>query len=140
MKQLNFARRASVLVALLMVVLISACESEPPKVAVDELPPGNPENGADLFAVSVQGATACSSCHQLNAARSSGPSLQYYGDIAGDRVDGESAEAYTYYAIIRPSRYLVRGYSNVMPSNYEDVFTEQELADLIAYLLTLKAE
>jgi cytochrome c2 len=42
-------------------------------------------------------------------------------------------------SILNPSAYVVPGYpDNLMPATFEEVFTEQEIADLIAYLLTLK--
>ncbi len=55
-------------------------------------------------------------------------------------MDDQSAEEYTFYSILRPSKYLVQGFSNVMPSNYEEKLSQQETADLITYMLTLGAD
>lgn len=126
------------LFALGLLLIIGACASDPPKIALEDLPQGDAERGAALFRESIKGAPSCSSCHQLNSARSTGPGFEGYAQRAGRRVEGESAATYTYYSIIRPARYVVSGYSNVMPSNYEEVLSEQQLADLIAYLLTLE--
>ena len=59
-------------------------------------------------------------------------------EVAGERGDGNSAEVYTLGGLLRPSKHLGRGDSNVMPSEYADKLTRQEIADLIAYLHTLQ--
>lgn len=135
--QLLNPTRLLVLVLLLAAMMV-ACESEPPKVAVDDLPDGDAARGAELYNESINGAPSCISCHQLSDAAGAGPGLGGYATIAGDRVDGESAEEYTYNAIIRPAKYLVTGYSNIMYNGYEDALSPQDLADLVAYLLTLE--
>lgn len=118
-------------------LIVMACAKEEPETSVLELPEGRAGIGASLFNQSINDAASCSSCHALSSARGAGPGMANYGDRAGNVVDGESAEEYTYWAILRPGRHLVSGYSNVMPSNYEDALSDQQLADLIAYLLTL---
>jgi hypothetical protein len=66
-----------------------------------------------------------------------GPGLQNYSQIAADRVADQTAREYTYHAIVNPSDYVVSSYSNLMYAQYEEALSDQELADLIAYLLTL---
>lgn len=119
-----------------LLLLLVACSKDPPKTAVDDLPPGDVDNGAVLFNQQIAGNQSCVSCHALNAARGAGPGMEGYAERAATEVDGESAEVYSYWSILRPSRHLVRGYSNVMPSNYEDTLDDQQVADLIAFMLT----
>jgi len=122
---------------LLMIILV-ACSPEDLDFAYDDLPPGDPARGAELYAQSSGGSASCLSCHSLDGVKGAGPPLDGYAGVAGDRVDGKSAEAYTFESLLRPSKHLVRGYSNVMPSDYADKLTRQEIADLIAYLHTLQ--
>ena len=56
---------------------------------------------------------------------------------AGQRVPGLSAEEYIRQSILEPSAYLVSGYRNIMYPLYKDKLSQQDLADLIAYLETL---
>ena len=66
-----------------------------------------------------------------------GNSLAGLAEIAGSRVGGQSAEEYLYWSVLRPGRYLVASYSNIMFADYEERLEALDLADLIAYLLTL---
>ena len=45
---------------------------------------------------------------------------------------------YLYWSILRPGRYVVAGYSNIMYAGYEEGLEAADIADLIAYLLTLE--
>lgn len=115
-----------------------ACQQEEPETAFEDIPEGNATRGAQLFNQQFDSAASCSSCHAVsNDGRGAGPGLRAYRDRAGGRVDDEDAAEYTYWSILRPSRYVLRGYTNIMPDNYEEVLSEQDLADLIAYLLSL---
>lgn len=84
----------------------------------------------------------CTACHALEkGARLVGPSWYSVGATAGERVAGQSAEAYLYNSILHPGDYVVPDFlPNLMPANYADLLTEQELAELIAYLATLQGE
>lgn len=82
---------------------------------------------------------ACSTCH--NAAsedRLVGPGLLNISERAASRVAGEDAVTYLHNAIVAPSAYLVETYPDqLMPQNYGEILTEQQIADLIAYLMSL---
>lgn len=86
---------------------------------------------------------ACSTCHNANnEQRLIGPGLLNIQDRAGTRVEGEAAEVYLYNAIIHPNDYIVQEPDyvypeNLMPQVYADIFSEEEIYDIIAYLLTL---
>lgn len=47
-----------------------------------------------------------------------------------------SAEAYSVASILQPGDVVTPGYSNIMPSNYGQHLSDQELADLVAYVLS----
>lgn len=131
----------------LLTLLAAACAPAPPAnngpqpdndaTLVAALPQGDPERGAALFGQQISGAQACTTCHSLDGSAGIGPTVQGYGAVAATRVGGESAEEYTYHAIVQPIRYIVPGYPNVMYALYDAVLSEQQIADLIAYLLTL---
>ena len=123
-------------------MVLSGCESEPPKIAFDEidLSVADAGSGEKLFGQSNGDAPTCASCHRVEGSGGGdiGPSLAGIANIAGDRVDGQSAEEFLYWSILRPSKHLTAGYSNLMYANYEDALEAADIADLIAYLMTLK--
>jgi hypothetical protein len=45
------------------------------------------------------------------------------------------ADAYIYESIVFPGAFVVQGYNDVMPHDFGARMTEQELADVLAYLL-----
>jgi mono/diheme cytochrome c family protein len=90
----------------------------PPKVA------GGP--GAQVFANN-----GCGGCHTLAAAESGGVT----GPNLDEELPGES-EAAVHEMIVDPNAEIVKGYPpNVMPQNYEQTLSSQELEDLVEYLL-----
>lgn len=121
---------------LLFVFLLAACS--PASSTDDTLPAGDADRGARLFQEAIDGAPACITCHTVDTSPSQvGPVLSGYGAIAGDRVEGQSAEAYTRISIERPAAHIVPGFSNTMFAQYSRYLSDQQLADLIAYLLSL---
>ncbi|MEM9951489.1 MAG: c-type cytochrome [Chloroflexota bacterium] len=85
---------------------------------------------------------ACTTCHLEadSSVRQVAPSLVGYREIAGTRVEGQDAYTYTYNAIRYANDYVVEGYqANVMPV-YDNILTDQEVYDLIAYIWTLEAD
>lgn len=101
------------------------------------MPPGDAQRGAILFTQSINGAPACSTCHALDTTTLVGPGMEGYGERAGSQVSGISAEAYTVQSITRPASHIVPNYSNVMYNGFGDKLSAQELADLVAYSLSL---
>jgi len=117
--------------------ILAACSSGGRGAAsFEELPAGDAARGATLFTESVNGAPACSTCHTLDGSIVVGPSLQGYGAVAGTMVSGKSAEEYTFESIMRPAAFTVSGFANLMYNNYEAKLSSQNVADLIAFLLT----
>lgn len=123
-------------IILCCLLMVSACQSTEP-VEVSELPEGDAARGAELFQQVINGAPSCSTCHRITDEASTGPGLAGFSEVAGERVPGTSAFDYTHQSIIQPARYIVSGYSNLMYSGYATRLSGQQIADLIAYLLTL---
>lgn len=101
-------------------------EVEPTEEAAS--PAGDPAAGEELFA------TNCSACHAEEDG--AGPPLAGIGERAATRVDGMSAEEYLHESIVDPAAYVVEGFAPIMPKDYADKLSEEEITDLIAYLLT----
>ena len=59
-------------------------------------------------------------------------------ELEDDPLVSRETLEYLYTSIINPDAVVVEGYpDNLMPEIFHDIFTEEELADLIAYLVTL---
>ncbi len=107
----------------------------------------SPDNGEILFNENYEvtmndgsiGAWACSVCHNVNSDEAgTGPGMLNLPSNAGERVPGQPAELYIYNSIVHPNDYIVEGYDEgVMPVGYAEIFSEQELYDLAAYILSI---
>ena len=128
------------LVLALVILLLSACTTAPPRIALADLDFGlaDPGSGEKLYNQSKNEAPACSACHSITGENSGiGNSLAGVAAVAGARVRGQSAEEFLYWSILRPGQHLVAGYANLMYADYDESLEPADLADLIAYLLTL---
>ena len=133
-------RKALALIALCW-LLMTACNADPPRIAFADLDftLADAGSGEKLFNQSNNEAPACAACHKISGQSSGiGNSLAGIGAAASGRVAGQSAEEYLFWSIARPGRRLVPGYSNIMYAGYEDSLEAADIADLIAYLLTLE--
>jgi mono/diheme cytochrome c family protein len=77
----------------------------------------------------------CANCHSLDGSSADAPSLQGIARRVPPEYD--SAEAYLAEMILDPpdsSGEARGGYPNAMPSNYDELLSAQELADLIVFL------
>ena len=119
----------------LLLLLTAACSTT--SADADTLQPGDAVRGAALFTESISGAPICSSCHTLDGSTLVGPSLQGFAAVASTRVEGQSAEDYARSSILQPASHIVSGFSNLMYNQYAQHLTPQQVADLVAYLLTL---
>jgi mono/diheme cytochrome c family protein len=103
--------------------------------AFDGLPSGDATRGEQIF-------TDTQSCHTCHLDQSVGP--QFPGEpplaaLAETRRPSYPAEVYLYESIVNPGAYVVQGFhDDIMPQDYEKMLTKQDLADLVAYLLTMK--
>ena len=104
---------------------------------------GDPEMGRRLFLEEVPGVNAgCRLCHSLEpGVRLVGPSLYGIGTTAAQRVPGLSAEEYLYQSIVEPDAYVVPGFqAGMMPPDARERLTEEQIQDLVAFLLTLTGD
>lgn len=118
-------------------LLLTGCAASLPSSATVT---GDVERGAQLFAQGQGGIPPCSTCHRVMSSQggfSVGPNLAGIGEHAATQVAGLSAEEYLRQSILEPERYLVSGYRDIMYPDYSAHLTEQNIQDLIAYLLTL---
>ena len=102
------------------------------------LPAGDPAQGDLLFHGKVNGHYPCSACHSLQAGQTLvGPSLGGIATSAATRKPGYSAEKYIHESIVSPNAYAAPGYNkNIMPITFGSQMSKQDLADLIAFLMT----
>jgi cytochrome c2 len=103
----------------------------------------DPARGEELFYASYDtnaGPYACFTCHNVeNEERKIGPGQYGIADRAGTRIEGQSAAQYLYNSIIHPNDYIVAEYEpNLMPGNYSELLSEQDIYDIVAYLFTLR--
>ncbi|MCZ7668347.1 MAG: c-type cytochrome [Chloroflexi bacterium] len=104
---------------------------------------GNPTRGEKLYAqnpIGKAGAPGCITCHSLEPDKVLvGPSHVGLGARAGSYVEGMSAEEYLHESIVSPNAHIVEGFTpGVMYQNYGADLNAQEIADLVAYLMTLQ--
>jgi mono/diheme cytochrome c family protein len=104
--------------------------------------PGDPARGQALFN-EVRGEVnfACATCHYFNQeAQLIGPGLLNVGQWALENIQGQTPQEYIHTSIIMPSTYVVEGYPDgLMPQVYAQIFTEQQIEDLVAYVMSLKS-
>ena len=107
---------------------------------------GDPDRGEKLFtgriALSARGAApTCASCHGIGPDGKSplGPSLYGVTGRAAFRVTGMAPADYLRQSILDPDAVLVDNYQEgIMFRGYRETLTDQQVADLVAYLLTLQ--
>ncbi|MCB0154815.1 MAG: c-type cytochrome [Anaerolineae bacterium] len=85
------------------------------------------ERGKNLFEVQL----GCVGCHMIDGSGGqTGPELT--------NVIAEKGEDYVHQSIINPNAVIVEGYSaNIMPQNFGDRLSDENLSDLIAYLTSV---
>lgn len=110
--------------------------------SVADLPAGDAANGETLYFTTF----ACNSCHGDPATPGTnvvGPHLGDIGVVGGERVEGQSAADYIYESILDPNAFIAPICANdlpctapsSMPPNFGQRMTEQDMADVIEYLL-----
>ena len=82
---------------------------------------------------------ACNACHSIDGSLKLGPSL--YNQMGNSilHTDGSEIiidEKYIKESIIDPLKYIVEGYTPIMPS-YRPVLSDNDINNIIAYIKTL---
>jgi mono/diheme cytochrome c family protein len=109
------------------------------------LPQGDAQRGQALSG----GGLGCSGCHILAPVGPAwigsetepgiGTRAEQRFQDAGYSGKATSAEQYLFESVVAPNAYLEPGYqANIMPLNFADRLSSQDMADLIAYMLSLK--
>ncbi|HUN06880.1 MAG TPA: cytochrome c [Aggregatilineales bacterium] len=94
--------------------------------------------GEVLFRKGMNEAPPCITCHALSeGVYSLGPVLAGVRERAGNRVEGLSEADYLRQSIVEPTAFIVGGYRPIMFPAYAEHLSEQDLRDVIAFLLTL---
>lgn len=110
-------------------------------VVVADLPEGDPANGEELYAITF----GCQTCHGDTGDESSatiGPWLGNIEEVGAERRDGYTAADYVYESILHPNAFISPdcptgpcGDPSGMPPDFGQRMTQQDMADVIAYLL-----
>jgi sulfur oxidation c-type cytochrome SoxX len=83
----------------------------------------------------------CNACHTISGISTGniGPALDGIASRAGETVSGVTAEEYIQQSIMDPSAFVVEGFADgIMPQTFADTLSEEQIGDLVAFLLTLE--
>ena len=151
---------AKILISLLFIItILAACGTSPnnetePQESNTEVVQASPiseetavvvedtaiTRGAALF-VETRGGFACATCHYTTENRLLGPGLANTAERVATYTSEASLDAYLHMSIVNPLAFIAPAEppypANIMPSNYAEIFTEAEISDLIAYILSL---
>lgn len=115
-------------------------------IACGGVPAGDAERGRQIFdgTQTVRNAEAppCASCHAaaVDEVPTLGLNLSNIGARAERRVEGMSAAEYLRESILAPDAVLTGGWQEgIMYRGYPQDLSEQDVEDLVAYLLTLRS-
>ena len=111
---------------------------------------GDPVAGRELYLqenLGARRAPGCITCHSLEPGEEKlGPSHAQVGSQAEQRVKGDDYEgqardaaAYLRESILQPNAHVIDGYeAGIMYQQYDEVLTEDQVDDLVAFLLSLR--
>ncbi|MCB9436671.1 MAG: cytochrome c [Anaerolineales bacterium] len=123
---------------------------EPTPEPTEETPaldlPGDPAIGQILFNNIPAPSTGqrCMTCHNPNQPiPGTGPYLYGIATVAGERRAGYTAEEYLRESIINPNAFMAPAQGeaawtvDLMPKDWRQAFTDEDLDNIVSYLLTL---
>lgn len=132
-------RSLSLIFAFTLLFVLAACGGGGGPVVGDAARGESLYNQATIGAKSAEG---CTSCHNMNESEGLADKAPYTAGTAtraASRVAGMSAEEYIKESILSPNAYVVEGFKEGdMYQTFKDELSEQQIADLVAYLLTVK--
>jgi nitric oxide reductase subunit C len=132
---------------LLLVVLVASGCAGVGQTGTPALPHGDAERGRALFAqASIRNTAGCVTCHSLARYKVIvGPSLWGVSTRAGRIIQSpsyqgtaKSAEQYLRESITKPNADIAPGFAHSVMPDWLTVLDEQEIQDLVAYLMTQK--
>ncbi len=100
----------------------------------------DPAAGKKLYYETSLGTNAgCRICHSLEPSQTLvGPSFAGLAERAAGRIPGMSAEEYIRQSILEPDAYVVEGFpKGQMIPNLGEILTDQQISDLIAFIMSL---
>lgn len=124
----------------LLSLLLAACGGDSSSSATGGSAASRGEELIKQTTIGSNAAPGCTTCHSLEEdIVLVGPSLAGIGSRAGQAVSGKSAEEYLREAIIAPDAHVLPDYApGLMYQKYGEDLTDQQINDLVAYLLTLE--
>lgn len=148
--------RNIVLLLLMAIVLLSACTAsanpspspEPEEPTEDVAVPtievtveDSPEGRGSVLFHERRGDFACATCHYTSEGRLAGPGLANIASRFESYGLEGTVEDYIRTSIINPVDFIAPAEpdypENIMPLNYSSLLTDDEISDLIAYILSL---
>lgn len=137
---------------LILALVLGACGGgAQPSAASRTAPAGDATRGKEVFTTIAT--PACSTCHTLQGVSDGaiGPELTHIGTVAADRVKDASykgkakdAAGYIRESITDPNAFIAPKcpagdcFKDIMPKDFGQKLTPQQLDDLVAYLLAQK--
>lgn len=94
----------------------------------------DPENGNLL--IDTYG---CSACHRIGAQHGIAPPFEGLAERAVTERPPLNAAEYIYESIVHPSVHIVEGYVNSMAQDYGTRISDDDMGDILAYLLSSDA-
>jgi len=124
------------LVVLLVLGTLAACDDTVSGDVPSEVTAiGDPVVGRTLFESGGDALVPCATCHTLDGTELVGPSLMGIAARAATRTD-LSAEDYLRQSVTDPSAFVVEDYADVMYKEYGTKLSDEDIDNLIAFLLT----
>lgn len=86
-------------------------------------------------------AMGCVGCHNMDLPQTDtekgpvAPNMANLYETAGTRVAGEDAQTYVHTSIVNPMAFTVQGYNPVMPANFTETMSEEEINSLVDWIL-----
>jgi mono/diheme cytochrome c family protein len=116
-------------------------EAVPWPEAVTDLPEGDPANGETLYTTFL-----CANCHGDPTTEGSNQIGPWLGTVAvegASRIEGKESNQYIYESILDPNAFIVPDCANdlpcntpsAMPPDFGTRMSQQDMADIIAYLM-----
>lgn len=100
--------------------------------------PSDPEAAARGEA--VMASVGCTLCHTVDGSQGSAPTFKGLAGASRPLESGEfvtADDSYLTNSIIDPGSQIVQGYSNLMPPDFGETLTPDQINDVIAYIKSL---